>query len=219
MNHKAHLFLVDGWAFFVDHLLEYRAEIGWLSESRKGGYSNQPKLLITDGSCGLMDEGKRVSGKLSHVDPHGKARMVDVGEKSVSRRTARATAICVMNEPTADAIRSNSLSKGDVLQVSRLAGIGAAKRTDELIPLCHTVPLDDVQVEFQWLESTRLQILTTACATGRTGVEMEALVAASAAALTVYDMCKSSDRAMSIECIQLQSKTGGVRGDYHRYNG
>ena len=155
-------------------------------------------------------------GRLTHVDALGKARMVDVGDKPVSHRLASATAICVMNAATAQAIRDNSLSKGDVLQVARIAGIAAAKRTDELIPLCHSVPLDSVQVEFHWLEPTRLQVITSAKSTGRTGVEMEALVAASVAALTVYDMCKSSDRAMTIEGIQLQSKSGGARGDFQR---
>ncbi len=157
-----------------------------------------------------------VPGQLTHVDSLGKARMVDVGDKPTTHRTAAARAICVMNAATAQAIRDNSLSKGDVLQVARLAGISAAKRTDELIPLCHSVPLDAVQVEFQWLDLTRLQVVTTASCTGRTGVEMEALVAASVAALTVYDMCKSGDRAMSIEVIQLQSKSGGARGDFQR---
>ncbi len=163
-----------------------------------------------------MSEQELVPGRLTHIDSQGKARMVDVGDKPITRRSASATAVCVMDSLTADAIRGNSLSKGDVLQVARLAGIGAAKRTDELIPLCHSLPLDDVHVEFQWLEATRLQVLTTSSATGRTGVEMEALVAASVAALTVYDMCKSSDRGMRIECIQLQSKSGGARGDFQR---
>jgi len=153
---------------------------------------------------------------LTHVDAQGHARMVSVAEKPVTRRTASATAVCAMNATTAEAVRENQLRKGDVLQVARLAAIAAAKRTDELIPLCHTVPLDEVQVEFQWLEPTRLQVRVTARATGQTGVEMEALVAAGLAALTIYDMCKASDRSMTIECIQLQSKSGGVRGDYHR---
>lgn len=166
-----------------------------------------------------MSEPDFAPGRLSHIDPHGDARMVDVGTKPVTRRTATAAAVCVMTLPTAEAIRGNSLAKGDVLQVARLAGIGAAKRTDELIPLCHSVPLDDVQVQFEWLEPTRLQVVTTARATGRTGVEMEALVAASLAALTIYDMCKSSDRALCIESIQLHSKTGGVRGDFQRPSG
>lgn len=166
-----------------------------------------------------MTEPESASGRLSHINSKGEARMVDVGAKPVTRRTATAVAVCVMNLHTAQAIRGNSLSKGDVLQVARLAGIGAAKRTDELIPLCHTVPLDDVQVQFEWLEPTRLQVLTTSSATGRTGVEMEALVAASLAALTIYDMCKSSDRGLRIESIQLHSKSGGVHGDFQRPSG
>ncbi len=156
------------------------------------------------------------SERLSHIDSAGQARMIDVGEKSITRRSASASAVCSMNAATAEAIRSNAMRKGDVLQVARLAGIGAAKRTDELIPLCHSVPLDSVDIAFDWIESSRLRILTTASATGRTGVEMEALVAASLAALTVYDMCKSSDREMQIEVVQLQSKSGGVHGTFHR---
>ncbi len=154
--------------------------------------------------------------RLSHVSPEGEARMIDVGEKPVSRRTAEAVATCVMNLQTAEAIRGNTLKKGDVLQVARLAAIGAAKRTDELIPLCHSVPLDSVQVQFDWVDQTRLQITVASVATGKTGVEMEALVGASLAALTVYDMCKSSDREMRIEDICLRRKTGGQRGDFTR---
>lgn len=152
----------------------------------------------------------------THVDASGQARMVDVSDKPVSKRTATATAVCSMLPATADAIRQNTTRKGDVLAVARLAAIAAAKRTDELIPLCHTVPLDSLNVDFSWVEPTRLLISTTACATGRTGVEMEALVAASLAALTVYDMCKSTDRELRVETVELQSKTGGVRGDYSR---
>ncbi len=154
--------------------------------------------------------------QLTHVDPQGQARMVDVGQKEVTRRTATATAQCVMSLGTAEAVRQNTLRKGDVLQVARIAAIAAAKRTDELIPLCHTLPLDALEVDFAWLDPTRLQVLTTASTHGKTGVEMEALVAASLAALTIYDMCKSSDREMRIECIELRSKTGGVRGDFSR---
>ncbi len=156
------------------------------------------------------------SKRFSHLDQAGKARMVDVGEKSVTRRTATASAVCAMNIATAEAIRCNLIRKGDVLQVARLAAIGAAKRTDELIPLCHTVPLDSIDVQFEWLEPTRLQVIATSAATGRTGVEMEALVAASIAALTVYDMCKSSDRELRVELIQLESKSGGIHGDFRR---
>ncbi len=156
------------------------------------------------------------NSRLSHLDDSGAARMVDVGSKPVTQRTATAEAFVTMQPATAEAVRNNQFAKGDVLQVARLAGIGAGKRTDELIPLCHGLPLDSVAVGFDWVEPTRLRILTEARATARTGVEMEALVAASIAALTVYDMCKSVDRAMRISDIQLLSKTGGVRGDYRR---
>ncbi|QDV26623.1 Cyclic pyranopterin monophosphate synthase accessory protein [Aureliella helgolandensis] len=144
--------------------------------------------------------------------------MIDVGDKAVSRRSATASAHCRMNADTARAVRGNSLRKGDVLQVARLAAIGAAKRTDELIPLCHSIPLDSVQVAFAWLEPELLEIQVTAVATGKTGVEMEAMVGASLAALTVYDMCKSSDREMVVENVQLLHKVGGVRGEFQRAN-
>lgn len=155
-------------------------------------------------------------GRLSHIDSQGNARMVDVGDKAITRRRATAQAVCVMNAETAAAVRSNSLRKGDVLQVARLAAISAAKRTDELIPLCHTLPLESVDVQFEWLDEHRLQLRVTASATARTGVEMEAMLGASLAALTIYDMCKSSDRQLTIEQVQLLSKSGGVRGDFHR---
>lgn len=154
--------------------------------------------------------------ELTHVDADGAARMVDVGGKATSRRTAVAGAICVMDAKTADAIRQNVTTKGDVLQVARIAAIAAAKRTDELIPLCHSVPLDRIDTEFEWVSEARLLIRVTAVATGKTGVEMEALVGASLAALTIYDMCKAIDRDMRIESVQLHSKSGGSRGDYRR---
>ena len=156
------------------------------------------------------------SGRLSHVDSQGSAHMVDVGAKAVTRRRATAQAVCVMNLETAQAVRSNSLRKGDVLQVARLAAIAAAKRTDELIPLCHSLPLESIDVQFQWLDETHLEVQVSAAATARTGVEMEAMVGASLAALAIYDMCKSSDRQLTIERVQLLSKTGGVRGDFRR---
>lgn len=154
--------------------------------------------------------------KLTHIDENGSARMVDVGSKPISHRTAVAEATCEMLPKTADAIRENSLKKGDVLQVARIAAIGAAKRTDELIPLCHSLPLDSVVVDFGWESSSRLKISVTVATTGKTGVEMEAMVAASVASLTVYDMCKAIDRSMKLTNVVLISKSGGVRGDYHR---
>lgn len=156
------------------------------------------------------------SDRLSHIDPQGSAHMVDVGDKSITRRQATARAVCVMNAETAQAVRNNTLRKGDVLSVARLAAIAAAKRTDELIPLCHTLPLESVEVHFQWLGDQRLEVQVTTAATARTGVEMEAMVAASLAALTIYDMCKSSDRQLTIEQVQLLNKTGGARGDFQR---
>lgn len=153
---------------------------------------------------------------LSHVDRRGNANMVDVGSKVVSTRSATAEATVELSQEAAEAIRSNSAKKGDVLTVARIAGIGAAKRTDELIPLCHSVPIDRVSVEFDWQSSTMLRIQATAKATGKTGVEMEALVAASVAGLTVYDMCKAIDKGIRISEVQLVSKTGGKSGDYQR---
>ena len=153
---------------------------------------------------------------LSHIDEAGAARMVNVGEKPIARRTATATVVCRMLPQTAEKIRQNTLKKGDVLSVARLAAIQAAKRTDELIPLCHSLPLDGVEVHFQWLSNERLKISVTVNVTARTGVEMEAMVGASIAGLTVYDMCKAVDRSMSLEEVSLESKTGGTRGDYRR---
>lgn len=152
----------------------------------------------------------------THLDEFGAAQMVDVGGKPHSRRTACARAVCTMSPTTAKSIREVTSKKGDVLPVARLAGIGAAKRTDELIPLCHGIPIERVDVEFEWLNETQLEIRVTSACTGKTGVEMEAMVGASIAALTVYDMCKAMDREMQIGSVELLSKTGGSRGDYHR---
>jgi len=154
--------------------------------------------------------------ELSHVDETGAARMVDVGEKPIVRRTATATVVCRMLPQTAEQIQQNTLKKGDVLNVARLAAIQSAKRTDELIPLCHSLPLDGVEVDFLWLSNERLKISVTVSVTARTGVEMEAMVGASIAGLTVYDMCKAVDRSMSLEEVSLESKSGGTRGDYRR---
>jgi cyclic pyranopterin monophosphate synthase len=156
------------------------------------------------------------SSAFSHLDEHGNARMVDVGDKLVSRRVAEAEAVVRLSAAVADQLRSGAMPKGDVFQVARIAAIGAAKRTDELIPLCHSLPLDRVTAEFSWRNPTCLVIRVQAAATARTGVEMEALVGATLAALTVYDMCKALDKSISIEHVQLVSKTGGVSGDYRR---
>jgi len=143
-------------------------------------------------------------------------RMVDVGGKPVTRRTARATARVVARPATVERIRTGGLAKGDAVATARIAGIMAAKRTSEIVPLCHPLPLEAVAVTVSFPDTTTVVVETQVTTTARTGVEMEALVAASAAALTIYDMCKSIDPDMSVEAIRLEEKTGGVNGDYVR---
>ncbi len=153
---------------------------------------------------------------LSHFDESGASRMVDVGAKPPTLRTARASARIRMSPETLALIGAGGHAKGDVLEVARLAGIMAAKKTGELIPLCHPLPLDAVSIDFQTLDDTTLLVEATARVTARTGVEMEALVAASTSALTVYDMCKAVDRGMVVEHIRLEEKSGGRSGRWTR---
>lgn len=153
---------------------------------------------------------------LSHFDEHGASRMVDTSAKPETLREARASGKVRMAAATAQLIRDRALSKGDVLEVARLAGIMAAKRTGELIPLCHPLPITSAQVDFAFEGDDVLHIAATVRVYGRTGVEMEALAAVSVAALTVYDMCKAVDRAMTIECIRLEAKSGGRSGTFQR---
>lgn len=150
---------------------------------------------------------------LTHIDESGHARMVDVSEKDVTRRVATAQATVTMQPKTLERIRQNELAKGDALGVARVAGVLAAKRTDELIPLCHSLPLSDVSVDFEFGDG-RIVIKTSATTTAQTGVEMEALTAATVAALTVYDMAKAVDKRMTIDHVHLVSKTGGKSGDF-----
>ena len=154
--------------------------------------------------------------KLTHFDKAGSARMVDVSEKEVTVRTAVAEGEINMSAETMRLIREGQLSKGDVLQVARIAGIMGAKATPDLIPLCHPIPLDKVEVEFEELDESTLKVQATARATFKTGVEMEALTAATIAGLTVYDMCKSADRAMTLGPFYLVEKTGGKSGHFKR---
>jgi cyclic pyranopterin phosphate synthase len=155
--------------------------------------------------------------EFTHFDDRGASRMVDVGDKPVTRRTARASGRVRMRPETLAAIQApGGVAKGNVHEVARLAGMMAAKRTAELIPLCHTLPLDSVTIDLQAEGDQTLRIEATVAATAKTGVEMEALAAVAATALTVYDMCKAVDRAMTIEQIQLEEKTGGARGDFKR---
>ena len=155
-------------------------------------------------------------GDFSHFDTSGASRMVDVGEKPISQRSAVASARVRMGHDTLTRIRDQATPKGDVLEVARLAGIMAAKRTADLIPLCHPLPLNAVAITFNFPDETCVTIESRVTVTARTGVEMEALTAVSVAALTIYDMCKSMDRAMVIEAVQLEEKSGGVRGDFVR---
>jgi cyclic pyranopterin phosphate synthase len=153
--------------------------------------------------------------KLSHIDDQGKARMVDVGSKDVTDRVAVAGAEIHMEQSTLELVQSGGFDKGDVLGVARVAGVMAAKKTSDLIPLCHPLALTQVLVEFENLEpATGLLVRSTVKTSGKTGVEMEALTAASVAALTVYDMCKAVDRSMTIDKVRLLRKSGGKSGDY-----
>jgi cyclic pyranopterin monophosphate synthase len=153
---------------------------------------------------------------LSHFDDCGQSRMVDVGDKPVANRQARASARVHMAEATARLIQDRQLAKGDVLEVARLAGIMAAKRTADLIPLCHPLPLAGVQLDLRFEDATTLLIESRVRVSAQTGVEMEALTAASVAALTVYDMCKSVDRQMQIDAVRLEEKSGGRGGHFTR---
>jgi cyclic pyranopterin monophosphate synthase len=154
--------------------------------------------------------------QFTHFDDAGASRMVDVGAKPVTRRQARASGLVRMAPATLRAICDRETAKGDVREVARLAGIMAAKRTADLIPLCHPLALDSVRLELTPSGDDGLLIEATAEITAKTGVEMEALTAVSVAALTVYDMCKSMDRGMTIERIQLETKSGGASGDFAR---
>ncbi len=150
---------------------------------------------------------------LTHLDAAGNARMVDVGGKAETRRVAVATGLIRMSPAALAAIRDGEVPKGDVLAAARIAGIMAAKRTAELIPLCHPLALDAVAVDFA-IETQALRVTSTASLTGRTGVEMEAMTACSIALLTIYDMAKAIDKAMVIGEVRLVSKSGGKSGDW-----
>jgi cyclic pyranopterin phosphate synthase len=155
--------------------------------------------------------------KLTHLDERGRARMVDVGAKPESERTAEAEGVVRMSREAFELVAGQAVAKGDVLAVAEVAGTMGAKRTGDLIPLCHPIGLDLVQVEARLEpELPGVRVTALAKATGRTGVEMEALTAVAVACLTVYDMVKAVDRAMTIEEVRLVSKAGGTRGDWHR---
>lgn len=181
-----------------------------MAAGSKGQPSNPE---ATSGNLGEVD--------LTHLDSAGRARMVDVGEKAETRRRARASGRISMKSDVLQAIHAGRIQKGEVLAVARVAGIQAAKETARWIPLCHPLGLDSVEIVFSSPDSDRdgigvLRCEAVARTSGKTGVEMEALTAVSAALLTVYDMCKAADRAMTISTIQLEEKEGGRSGHYVR---
>jgi cyclic pyranopterin monophosphate synthase len=155
-------------------------------------------------------------GELSHFDAAGASRMVDVGQKPLARRVARASARVRMARETLALILERGTAKGDVLEVARLAGILAAKRTADLVPLCHPLALEAVAIDFDSPDDCALDIEAEVHVEAKTGVEMEALTAVAITALTVYDMCKSIDRGITIERIQLEEKSGGRSGHWRR---
>ena len=153
---------------------------------------------------------------LTHIDDNGAARMVDVGEKEVTRRSASAQAVVSMQPQTLSLILSGGMPKGDVFACARIAGIMAAKHTWELILMCHPLPIEGIEMEITPISDTDVRIVSTLRCTHKTGIEMEALTAASVAALTLYDMCKAVDRGMVIRDVMLLRKSGGKSGDFCR---
>ncbi len=154
--------------------------------------------------------------QLTHLNTAGEASMVDISDKVASSRVARASAVIKMSTHTMQQIFEGRLTKGDVLAVARVAGIQAAKKCSELIPLCHPLALNKVSVEFEKVSPDKLMVIAEAKVSGKTGVEMEALTGASIASLTIYDMCKAIDKDMCITDLKLISKTGGKSGDWAR---
>ncbi len=157
--------------------------------------------------------------ELTHVNANGEARMVDVGAKADTERVAVATGGVRMLPATLDKIKAMQVKKGDVLATARIAGIMAAKKTPDLIPLCHTLLITEVAVDFEYVGNDYIRATATVKCTGKTGVEMEALTAVSAACLTIYDMCKAVDRGMTIESVRLERKSGGKSGLWKRGDG
>lgn len=159
-----------------------------------------------------------MSDKLTHLDHQGHAHMVDVSEKDITKRTATAQAILVMQPTTLIKVIEGGLPKGDVLATARIAGIQAAKKTSDLIPLCHPLMLNKVTVDINVISDCELEVLCTCSLSGKTGVEMEALTGASVAALTLYDMCKAVDKGIVIQNVSLLEKKGGKSGNWSKGN-
>lgn len=154
-------------------------------------------------------------GKLTHIDPEGRVRMVDIGGKSVSRREARASCVIRLSNETLGLVRDNNIGKGEVLNTARIAGIQAAKRTCELIPLAHPIPIEQVEIQMTFTK-TGIMVGCRVMTDAKTGVEMEALTGAAAAALTIYDMVKGVEKGATITRLRLDYKSGGRRGEFRR---
>ena len=232
MIHGVDLILVEGYKN------ENLPQIGIARAATGKGFPFEPEHFIalvtdmkmdTDVPCFGLDDivpvadfilertAMKNTSDFTHFNEEGRAKMVDVGEKPESRRTAVAAARVLVNKNTFDLIRSGGMKKGDVLTVAQIAGVMGAKRTPELIPMCHPILIDGINLSLRLDESRRsVEIEATVSCDGRTGVEMEALTAVSTAALTVYDMCKAVQKDMVITDIRLLSKTGGVHGDFQR---
>ncbi len=157
-----------------------------------------------------------MTNKLSHVNSSGEAKMVDISLKGETVREAVAKGSVIMQPATLEQVNNASMKKGDVLAVARIAGIMAAKKVPDIIPLCHMIPIDSITIDFDLTANDRIGITSTVKSTGRTGVEMEALTAVTVAALTIYDMCKAVEKGMTITDIYLEMKTGGKSGTYKR---
>ena len=220
----------DLWAMLDAEVARHDVEWRWVRGHAGNPYNEQADRLAVDEAKKQADTGRRdrprqssavatatlpTRPRLTHLDETGAARMVDVGAKPETQRVAVARGRVEMADGTLQLIRSNGFEKGDVIGIARVAGIMAAKQVPNLIPLCHGIPLDGVDVDFTFdAEAGRVNIEATARTTAKTGVEMEALTAVSVAALTIYDMCKSADRGMRIEGVRLVSKSGGRSGDF-----
>ena len=181
----------------------------WQSSRKRGPLSRS--TCLESRFCYLLSP----MTQLSHVDEQGRVRMVDTGNKQITMRRAVASARVLMTGATVSALREHRTPKGDPLEAARLAGIMAAKRTSDLIPLCHPLPLTHIEVRAT-LEDSGVTLEAEVSTNAQTGVEMEALTAVSVAALTVYDMCKALEKGMTITDVRLESKTGGKSGDYER---
>tara|TARA_Y100000590_G_scaffold279429_3_gene313800 strand:+ start:17036 stop:17911 length:876 start_codon:yes stop_codon:yes gene_type:complete len=203
---------LDLWEKLDYEILKRSINWKWV-KGHSGDPLNEEADSLANNEARFLETHQQNDG-FTHLDAKGKANMVDVGDKDVTVRIAKAIGAVIMKSDTIDLIESNSIAKGDVLTVARIAGITAAKRTSDLIPLCHPIVLDkiDVELKIDKLQSS-IQIESTVRASGKTGVEMEALTAVSVAALSIYDMCKAVDRGICIDGIRVILKKGGRSGE------